>query len=506
MKQAAGSISSPELESLVGNGFEAPPKQRCSNPKTKAAVALAFVVAVGLCTVIAVWRRGGLHLSVPTPVIQMDEQASYLAYSWRINSDQPFLVEPSKVIFDFTPGEVWKRTFSKADSQIITSESSREFATEVSTHLGIEGSYGWGPNAFEAAAEASLSSVSRSQYKQFRLDKMITAEVLRISHAHFDLWPKLSPQAKSFLLEKTPKQIHMTFGDFYATQASLGGIFQQTVTMQQRKSDNKFSLEASIKASFNSLAGSAAASLSGSTSVGAKVNNRNANVMLKVLGGKADVWLQLNADNQKEIQSKWAESVTTENMFPITMRLVPLWALLEHKDANPTKAEELRAYMKDQWLKSNAKLPKYDYAPEASNPTCPSCKNMAGMISHEGCQDLAKGFRLTANHGLTYKGYGLDDDSQYTSSSYRTKSCHFYAEAFVKNTCYLAAFGEGGTVRHSLTSSSQKVGSGRKMQHWDCRSFGKTEFRKNDKVNWNFNTQSGDTDYPVTQLECQFEC
>lgn len=436
----------------------------------------------------------------------MQEQASYLAYSWRINSDQPFLVEPSRVIFAFPPGEVYKRTFSKADSEIITSESSREFATEVSAHLGIEGSYGWGPNAFEAAAESSLSSVSQSQYKQFRLDKIITAEILHVSHAHFDLWPKLSPQAKSLLLEKTPQQIHMALGDFYATQASLGGIFQQTVTMQQRKSDTKLSLATSVKAAFKSLAGSAAASLSGSASVAAKVNNRNANVMLKVLGGKADTWLQLNGDNQKEIQSKWAESVTTDNMFPISMRLVPLWALLEHKDANPTKAEELKAYMKDQWLKSKANIPEYDYAPDASNPTCPSCKNMAGKISHEGCQDLGKGFRLTANHGLTYRGYGLDDDSHYTSSNYKTKSCHFTAEAFVRNACYLAAFGDGGTVRHSLTSSSQKVGSGRKMEHWDCRSFGKTEIRKHDKVNWNFNLQSGDTDYPVTQLECQFEC
>jgi len=137
---------------------------------------------------------------------------------------------------------------------------------------------------------------------------------------------------------------------------------------------------------------------------------------------------------------------------------------------------------------------------------CPSCANIAGAVHHEMCQDLARGFRLTADSGLTYHGHGLDDDSHYTSSYYRTKSCHFYARAFVKNTCYLAAFGEGGTVHHSLISSSQKVGPGRKMKHWDCRSFGKTEFRKNDKVNWNFNLERGDMDYPVTELECQFEC
>jgi len=145
-------------------------------------------------------------------------------------------------------------------------------------------------------------------------------------------------------------------------------------------------------------------------------------------------------------------------------------------------------------------------ATSTTTATCPSCRNMAGKIFHERCQDLANGFRITANQGLTYQGYGLDDDSDYASSYYKTKSCHFYAKAFIKNTCYLAAFGDSGTVRHSLTWSSQKVGSGRKMEHWDCRSFGKTEFWKNDSVNWSFNTESGDTDYPVTELECQFEC
>jgi len=132
---------------------------------------------------------------------------------------------------------------------------------------------------------------------------------------------------------------------------------------------------------------------------------------------------------------------------------------------------------------------------------------MAGTVGHKGCQELANGFRLTADLGLTYHGHGLDDDSYYTSSYYTKKSCHFYAKAFIKNACYLAAFGDGGTVHHSLTSSSQSVDvHGQKMVHWDCRSYGTTVFRKNDKVNWNSKLESGDTDYPVTELACQFEC
>jgi len=365
MKQAASNVCEEQAQSLMSTGLKAVPNQRCSNSKTKAGLALALVVAAALCSVIAHEQRGSLNRMVLRPVVKVEEkQYSYLAYSWRANAAQPFLVEPARVIFNLTPGEVAKRTFSKANAEIITSESCGEFATEVAAHLGVKGSY----LAFEGAAESSLSSIARSQYKQFRLDKMITADILHVSHVNFDLWPKLSPQSKSYLLEKTVQQIHTTFGDFYATQASLGGIFQQTVIMQMRESDNRFDLESSIQASFSNLASSAAASLSGSASVVAKVKNRDAKVMLKVLGGEAEIWLHLSGDNQQETQKKWANSVTTENMFPLSMRLVPLWSLLEHKDANPTKAEELKRYMKDQWAKSKAKLPEYHYAPENQSP------------------------------------------------------------------------------------------------------------------------------------------
>jgi len=87
------------------------------------------------------------------------------------------------------------------------------------------------------------------------------------------------------------------------------------------------------------------------------------------LGGKADIWLQLTGDNQKEIQEKWASSVTSENFFPVNMRLVPIWSLLEHKDADYTKAEELQKYMKQYWAKSKAEVPEYHYAPEKRQPT-----------------------------------------------------------------------------------------------------------------------------------------
>merc|ERR1740129_699837 len=124
-----------------------------------------------------------------------------------------------------------------------------------------------------------------------------------------------------------------------------------------------------MRASFNLITAAAAASFSSGFTTETQVSNRKANVMLKIFGGKTDIWLQLNQQNKKTIQKKWTESMKIENMFPLNMRLVPLWALLEHKDANFRKAEELKKYMKDQWAKSGNTVPHYSYAPEVSAAT-----------------------------------------------------------------------------------------------------------------------------------------
>lgn len=293
-----------------------------------------------------------------------ENQESFLAYSWRIDANQPFFVKPSKVIFDLKEGGVSRKTFSKLTAKIITSENSEEFGEKIAASLGVEGSYG----AFQAAAEASLQSVSQSQYQQFRLDKLTTAEVFHISLTDFEVWPRLSPQAKAFLLNKSPEQIHSMFGDFYATEAGVGGIYQETVVMEQRQSDNRFSLEASMKGSFNLITASAAASFSSSASTETQVSNRAAKVMLKVFGGRTEIWLQLNQQNRPTILKKWTESVKFENMFPINMRLLPLWALLEHEDGNLQKAEQLKTYMKEKWAKSGKTIPQYTYPPPKPTP------------------------------------------------------------------------------------------------------------------------------------------
>ena len=71
--------------------------------------------------------------------------------------------------------------------------------------------------------------------------------------------------------------------------------------MDMRSTDTELALQASIQASYSSLAGSASASFSGSSSQSVQVENRAARVKLSVLGGDTRVWLSLNDNNQVDV-------------------------------------------------------------------------------------------------------------------------------------------------------------------------------------------------------------
>merc|ERR1711974_143989 len=79
-----------------------------------------------------------------------------------------------------------------------------------------------------------------------------------------------------------------------------------------------------------------------------------------VWGGSSTIWLKLTKDNRADIQRKWADSVTDENLFPLKVRLQPIWNLLE--PLNKTKANKLKKYLETKWSKDAKNLPNYPAA------------------------------------------------------------------------------------------------------------------------------------------------
>jgi len=97
--------------------------------------------------------------------------------------------------------------------------------------------------------------------------------------------------------------------------------------------------------SFSRFAVKAKGTLSGAASSVEAEGDRNYHLKMRVLGGTTTKWLGLQADNLNDIQREWVETITEENMYPVGVRLRPLWELLDHPDMDPEKAEELKNYM-----------------------------------------------------------------------------------------------------------------------------------------------------------------
>jgi hypothetical protein len=273
--------------------------------------------------------------------------------------------------------------------------------------------------------------------------------------------------------------------------------------MDLRSTDTELALQASIEASFSSLAGAASASFSGSSSQSAQVDNRAARVKLSVLGGDTRVWLSLNGDNQDDLQRQWAASLSRKNLFPLNLRLVPIWDLLEDPEANPAKAAELKQYMLKKWEDEAARVPQYDFADPVG--ACPSCSSSVEKFLGS-CEDIQGGFRLTSSEGLKYKDFGLDDDDHKNIAS--------------ANECLLAAYGDGGKVEHGVESSSKsekQSSAPDEHLHWDgawhstANGYGKegAQFQQGSIISWNFNKGDRGTfshkDKAVTELVCYFQ-
>merc|ERR1712157_175308 len=71
-------------------------------------------------------------------------------------------------------------------------------------------------------------------------------------------------------------------------------------------------------------------------------------VQVTILGGDTLVWLGgTNATDFVPLQKKWAGTFTEDKLFPISMRLVGIWAVIKEFDG--AKAAAVEAFIKQKW-------------------------------------------------------------------------------------------------------------------------------------------------------------
>jgi len=307
---------------------------------------------------------------------------SALSNTWRVDQNAPFFLSPGTRIFDEQPGDVSRRPYHTHHTQIISSDSSKEFGSEFSSSVGVKGSY----HAFDGAAQASLNKISSRHVKMFRRTQNSLFRSFKLSSDVARPYTRLSEGWKQFLLREPVHKIHHRLGDFFATELTYGGAIQITTATSMMQGDSKSSVQAELNANYNAIFASATASISAGGSSSHASSKRSFQSKTSTLGGNTAIWAQLTRINFAEVQKKWAESIDSTNQFEVEFRLVPIWQLLDQEDMDRAKAQQLKRFMLDKWHRESVRIP--DYAPDAGPvSTCArhyTCKRPRTWCTHTG--------------------------------------------------------------------------------------------------------------------------
>lgn len=298
----------------------------------------------------------------PVKVAATTQMTYQFSKSWRVDPDAPFLVSPAKRIFDDGPDNVSATRYPTVEKKVSESSATTSIANDVSVYLKVKANY----RAFDAAAQASLEEVTSEKTKMYQYTSSTMCQSVHLASDIFDAVLRLTPSAKEFLLTASLEDITASFGEFYADEVDLGAVFQVSTATPVFESETDAKVKSQVEASGSSIFTSAAADMSVGGSSSYSDAYRSYKSTVKAVGGVPQIWLQVSdsEESRKEVQNKWAQSVTEDNQFPVKFRLVPLWNLLNHTSMDPAKAERLKSFMLNRWASTTIPT----YPPSAFNP------------------------------------------------------------------------------------------------------------------------------------------
>lgn len=248
-------------------------------------------------------------------------------------------------LFSLTEEDIQSLPYNTMTSNEITSETSSELSRELSESFGVSAGFG----GFEAAASFSNSDLNRNKKYITRVDKYIKANKQKLLlNVPFNLHEKLSPEAKNYLMTRTPREIYDKFGAYYADQITIGGIFQETSVYEMMEDETAASIKSAIALKLPKFGTQAKFEYETS----ARTACANTHIQRKVLGGHSTIWLE--GGEASVLQAKWAQTVNDGNYFPTDYNLQPIFKLLEHQEMSFTKAAELKKYLEEDWAKEKS--------------------------------------------------------------------------------------------------------------------------------------------------------
>ena len=306
-----------------------------------------------------------------------------LCHSFVVDPASPSHLKPSDKIFNLdldadvylTPDNFMEMTTEYSDSNNTASK-------KVATEMGVEGHYG----AFSGSASMSVSQSSDSSIKTVRLDAKCLSNIALVSAiGDFNTFPeeKLTESFKKAAIKLSPEKFSTKVGVFYAADAHLGGRINKSYTMQATKEDTEVSVKAELEAQYGK--GCWGVTGTASNSVTKRTSNEKSSMKTewRAQGGDTAIWLNMtfsdSESDAKKVGRKWADSVCSENAYPIKMTLRPIWELV--KEVDEKKGAELETYLTNKWSKDAGFFnPKIFLDAEAKISTHDKAKKMLARI------------------------------------------------------------------------------------------------------------------------------
>merc|ERR1711876_106322 len=96
-----------------------------------------------------------------------------------------------------------------------------------------------------------MGHMNNNNVKKFRLDRNIMANKFKLTLTRPLPHEMLTQTALNFLGQASPARIVEQYGEFYAKEMRMGGIFQLTNVAEMSSSDTKSSVEWDVKASYS---------------------------------------------------------------------------------------------------------------------------------------------------------------------------------------------------------------------------------------------------------------
>lgn len=296
--------------------------------------------------------------------------AELLTFAYSPDQHSPNALTKKGILFNDEDGMVLG-TFNQHAHQFATESSDLTKSTQdIASSLSVSGSY----MAFSGSASLKFSTGSSSQHESMRRTVKLQSFQCEL---HASDWFKVKPQDyltqpfKYVIEHNSADWIADNYGAFYATKVELGGQFSTTYIMEKSDLDTSQTFSAEIEASYT---GPVSVNGSGSTSVQQRQNSNSARIERKLswLGGDTSVILAAPSSVDDSRNHEWASTFTTDNLYPFSYELHPIWELISLVNAEKGKAveEAFAAIWSSQFSQLNSdilNMPKLPFDPRLTD-------------------------------------------------------------------------------------------------------------------------------------------